>query len=177
MLKVWGVFQLIFPVLVFCIALSCGGIKLLFSRFVAESKKVERNVFLCLSTVLLCHLVFLLLPWEFCIFFAEPVSLFIIKNKSCTELLKIRLFHYSTCHFSRLHNGLLFRFQKKLLFQPGQVLLNRLQKLFHFYLMKFVWVEKGISITPVIAVYSMVISELCGVIFCLIYLVNVFFAF
>ena len=65
--KGMGVFQLIFPVLVFCIALSCGGIKLLFHALLPKAK-VERNVFLCLSTVLLCHLVFLLLPWGFVFF-------------------------------------------------------------------------------------------------------------
>ena len=36
--KGMGVFQLIFPVLVFCIALSCGGVQIAVSRFVAESK-------------------------------------------------------------------------------------------------------------------------------------------
>ena len=57
--KGMGVFQLIFPVLVFCIAL-----------FIYYKKQK--------------------LYWA----------------------VEIRLFHYSTCHFSRLHNGLLFRFQK-----------------------------------------------------------------
>ena len=39
--KGMGVFQLIFPVLVFCIALSCGGVQIAVSRFVAESNVVR----------------------------------------------------------------------------------------------------------------------------------------
>ena len=37
--KGMGLFQLIFPVLGFAISVSCGGIQIAVSRFVAESKK------------------------------------------------------------------------------------------------------------------------------------------
>ena len=89
--KGMGVFQLICPVLVFCIALSCGGIQIAVSRFVAESKS-RKECFLVLISSIIMSLSLSFITLGVLYFFAEPVSLFIIKNKSCTELLKYASF-------------------------------------------------------------------------------------
>ena len=128
--KGMGVFQLIFPVLVFCIALSCGGIQIAVSRFVAESKS-RKECFLVLISSIIMSLSLSFITLGVLYFFAEPVSLFIIKNKSCTELLKYASFTIPLATFHACITGYYLGF-KNFLFQPGQVLLSRLQKLFHF---------------------------------------------
>ena len=45
--KGMGIFQLIFPVLGFCVALSCGGIQIAVSRFVAESRNNKDKFLVC----------------------------------------------------------------------------------------------------------------------------------
>ena len=174
--KGMGVFQLIFPVLVFCIALSCGGIQIAVSRFVAESKS-RKECFLVLISSIIMSLSLSFITLGVLYFFAEPVSLFIIKNKSCTELLKYASFTIPLATFHACITGYYLGFKKT--FVPAwSGVVEQIAKVISLFILWLVWVEKGISITPVIAVYSMVISELCGVIFCLIAIFGErFFAF
>lgn len=164
--KGMGVFQLIFPVLVFCIALSCGGIQIAVSRFVAESKS-RKECFLVLISSIIMSLSLSFITLGVLYFFAEPVSLFIIKNKSCTELLKYASFTIPLATFHACITGYYLGFKKT--FVPAwSGVVEQIAKVISLFILWLVWVEKGFSITPIIAVYSMVISELCGVIFCLI---------
>ncbi|WP_370801654.1 oligosaccharide flippase family protein [Eubacterium ventriosum] len=174
--KGMGVFQLIFPVLVFCIALSCGGVQIAVSRFVAESKS-RKECFLVLISSIIMSLSLSFITLGVLYFFAEPVSLFIIKNKSCTELLKYASFTIPLATFHACITGYYLGFKKT--FVPAwSGVVEQIAKVISLFILWLVWVEKGISITPVIAVYSMVISELCGVIFCLIAIFGErFFAF
>ena len=47
-----GIFQLIFPVLGFCVALSCGGIQIAVSRFVAESRNNKDKFLVFVSSII-----------------------------------------------------------------------------------------------------------------------------
>ena len=85
--KGMGIFQLIFPVLGFCIALSCGGIQIAVSRFVAESKN-KANKFMILISSLIMSLMLSSLTTVCLYFYAQPISIHIIKNVQCYELLK-----------------------------------------------------------------------------------------
>ena len=174
--KGMGVFQLIFPVLVFCIALSCGGIQIAVSRFVAESKS-RKECFLVLISSIIMSLSLSFITLGVLYFFAEPVSLFIIKNKSCTELLKYASFTIPLATFHACITGY-YLGSKKTFVPAWSGVVEQIAKVISLFILWLVWVEKGISITPVIAVYSMVISELCGVVFCLIAIFGErFFAF
>lgn len=80
--KGMGIFQLIFPVLGFCIALSCGGIQIAVSRFVAESKN-KANKFMILISSLIMSLMLSSLTTVCLYFYAQPISIHIIKNVQC----------------------------------------------------------------------------------------------
>ena len=85
--KGMGLFQLIFPVLGFAISVSCGGIQIAVSRFVAESKNKNSKFMilissLVMSAVLSAFTAFILYKY------ALPISVNIIKNSQCYEMIK-----------------------------------------------------------------------------------------
>ena len=136
--KGMGVFQLIFPV----------------SRFVAESKS-RKECFLVLISSIIMSLSLSFITLGVLYFCAEPVSLFIIKNKSCTELLKYVSFTIPLATFHACITGYYLGFKKT--FVPAwSGVVEQIAKVISLFILWLVWVEKGISITPVIAVYSMV---------------------
>ncbi len=164
--KGMGIFQLIFPVLSFCIALSCGGIQIAVSRFVAESKSKSQCYLVFISSIIMS--LFLSGITCACLFyFAEPVSAYIIKNTDCAQLLKYAsiVIPLSTVHscISGYYLGL-----KKTFVPAWSSVFEQIVKLTSLYIMGMVWIGNDITITPLIAVYSMIISEALGVVFCLI---------
>ncbi|MFQ9516056.1 MAG: oligosaccharide flippase family protein [Eubacterium sp.] len=164
--KGMGIFQLIFPVLTFCIALSCGGIQIAVSRFVAESKSRAQSFLVLISSIIMS--LFLSLITCGCLYyFAGPVSIHIIKNSYCTELLK---YASITIPLAALHSCIsgYYLGLKKTFVPAWSSVLEQVIKLISLYILSIVWISNGISITPLIAVYSMILSELAGVSFCLI---------
>lgn len=163
--KGMGIFQLIFPVLSFCIALSCGGIQIAVSRFVAESKNAKERFYVFISSLvisafsslLVCGLLF---------HFSNEVSLYIIKNSVCVELLK---YASITIPLTALHScvGGYYLGLKKTFIPAATTILEQITKMIALLVLATVWIDKGIEITPLIAVYSMIISEAIGAGFCL----------
>lgn len=161
-----GIFQLIFPVLTFCVALSCGGIQIAVSRFVAESKSKSQSFLVLVGSIIMS----LILSSITCLIlynFATPISIHIIKNGVCAQLLKyasvtipMTAFHSCICGY---YLGL-----KKTFVPATSTIIEQVAKLFSLYIIGTVWIGNGIKITPLIAVFSMVISEFIGVIFCII---------
>ena len=164
--KGMGIFQLIFPVLGFCVAISCGGIQIAVSRFVAECKNNKDRFLVLISSIIMS--VFLSAAAAFALYcFANPVSAYIIKNNECALLLKyasitIPLTTFHAC-IAGYYLGL-----KKTAVPALSSIFEQVIKVAAIYILGMIWVNKGIKLTPVIAVYSMILSELGGVIFCLI---------
>ena len=164
--KGMGIFQLIFPVLTFCIALSCGGIQIAVSRFVAESKS-KAQCFLVLISSILMSLFLSLITCGVLYSYATPISLYIIKNSYCAELLKYASITIPLAAFHACVSGYYLGLKKT--FVPAwSSVFEQVVKLIALYILSIVWVSNGIFITPLIAVYSMILSELAGVSFCLI---------
>lgn len=164
--KGMGIFQLIFPVLTFCSALSCGGIQIAVSRFVAESKSKSQSFMVFISSIVMS----LFLSSLTCLglyYFAGPVSIYIIKNPQCEQLLK---YASLTIPMTALHACVAgYYLGLKKTFVPAfSSIIEQVTKVIALYILGIVWVGNNITITPLIAVYSMIISELVGSIFCLI---------
>lgn len=160
-----GIFQLIFPVLAFCTALSCGGIQIAVSRFVAESKNRSQSFLVLVSSIIMS--LFLSVLTCACLYsFAEPVSIHIIKNSYCAPLLKYASFTIPMTAFHACISGYYLGL-KKTFIPAGSTILEQIVKLVSLYILGAVWISQKISITPMIAVYSMMLSEFFGMIFCL----------
>lgn len=161
-----GIFQLIFPVLTFCVALSCGGIQIAVSRFVAESKSKAQS-FLVLVGSIIMSLFMSLFTCLVLYKFAEPISIHIIKNTACAQLLRYASITIPMTAFHSCISGYYLGLKKT--FVPAwSSVFEQIAKVIALYVMGMVWIGNGIEITPLIAVYSMIISEIAGVAFCLV---------
>lgn len=161
-----GIFQLIFPVLSFFVALSCGGIQIAVSRFVAESKS-KKESFLVLISSLVMSLILSTMTLGILYFFADSISGLIIKNNSCEQLLKYASFTIPLATIHACISGYYLGFKKT--FVPAwSGVFEQIVKIVALFVLWNIWSQNNISITPLIAVYSMIISEFFGMIFCLI---------
>ena len=161
-----GIFQLIFPVLGFCVAVSCGGIQIAVSRFVAESKDNAGKFMTLISSIIMSLCLSSLTT--LCLYtFAHPISEYIIKNSECAGLLR---YASITIPLTTLHACIAGYYLglKKTFIPAFSSILEQVIKVCSIYILGLVWVKNHIEITPLIAVYSMIISEMSGVIFCLI---------
>lgn len=164
--KGMGLFQLIFPVLGFAISVSCGGIQIAVSRFVAESKNKNSKFMilissLVMSAVLSAFTAFILYKY------ALPISVNIIKNSQCYEMIKYASLTVPLAAFHSCITGYYLGMKKT--FVPAfSTVLEQLAKVASVYIIGMVVITNKIEITPMVAVYSMIISEFIGVIFCVI---------
>lgn len=164
--KGMGIFQLIFPVLGFCIALSCGGIQIAVSRFVAESKNNASRFMIFISSIIMSLLLSGLTT--VCLFFyAKPISMYIIKNVECYELLKYASITIPLASFHSCVSGYYLGMKKTFVPAVSSVV-EQLVKVAAVYIIGMVCIGNHIKITPMLAVYSMIISECSGIIFCVI---------
>ena len=164
--KGMGIFQLIFPVLGFCIALSCGGIQIAVSRFVAESKNNASRFMIFISSIIMSLLLSGLTT--VCLFFyAKPISMYIIKNVECYELLKYASITIPLASFHSCVSGYYLGMKKTFVPAVSSVV-EQLVKVAAVYIIGMVCIGNHIKITPMLAIYSMIISECSGIIFCVI---------
>ena len=164
--KGMGIFQLIFPVLGFCIALSCGGIQIAVSRFVAESKSSKEKFLVFLGSIIM-SLALSVLTMGLLYVFADSISIYLIHNKHCTELLKLAAF---TIPLAAIHSciGGYYLGMKKTFVPAVSAIIEQIVKVVSIVIIGLVCTDSNIKITPIIAVYSMIISEIFGAGFCLI---------
>ena len=164
--KGMGIFQLIFPVLGFCIAISCGGIQIAVSRFVAESKNLKEKFLVLLGSIIM-SLALSVLTMGLLYVFADSISIYLIHNKHCTELLKLAAF---TIPLAAIHSciGGYYLGMKKTFVPAVSAIIEQIVKVVSIVIIGLVCTDSNIKITPIIAVYSMIISEIFGAGFCLI---------
>ena len=164
--KGMGIFQLIFPVLGFCIAISCGGIQIAVSRFVAESKNLKERFLVLLGSIIM-SLALSVLTMGLLYVFADSISIYLIHNKHCTELLKLAAF---TIPLAAIHSciGGYYLGMKKTFVPAVSAIIEQIVKVVSIVIIGLVCTDSNIKITPIIAVYSMIISEIFGAGFCLI---------
>lgn len=160
-----GIFQLIFPVLSFCVALSCGGIQIAVSRFVAECKNAKDRFFVLISSLFI-SLGISLVVCAIVYYLSQPISTYIIKNDDCNQLLK---YASMTIPLAALHSCVsgYYLGLKKTFIPALTTISEQVVKLIALVVLGTVWIDSNIEITPLIAVYSMIISEVFGAAICL----------
>ncbi len=161
-----GIFQLIFPVLTFCIALSCGGIQIAVSRFVAESRSRAHSFAVLISSLVMS----LLISCATCAVvycFSDSLAIHIIKNADCGPLLK---YASITIPVTAIHSCIAGYYLglKKTFVPAWSTVTEQIVKIAAIYILGILWIRQGIPITPMIAVYSMIFSEVAGALFCVI---------
>ena len=161
-----GIYQLIFPLYALSFSLTVSGIQTTISRFVSAKtasgdRGGARRIFhigMALSLALSLCMSFLLLHFHG--FLAENF----VKEPRSSELL--RLLAYAV-PFGSLHaciNGYYYGLKQAKIPAISEIL-EHLVRLGSVVLLCRIWTEKGIAITPAIAVYGIILEEFFAALF------------
>lgn len=161
-----GIYQLIFPIHTLCFALAVGGIQTAISRFVAARAAVKdeqgaRDIFLVatgLSTGIS------LLSSFFLFHYAGWFAVHILLEERCESLLKLMAVSVPMGTFHSCVSGYYFA-RKKTSVPAAAQLLEQCARVTSSYILFLVWTEKGISPSPVLAVFGMLGGELVSMLF------------
>lgn len=164
-----GIYQLIFPVFSLCHALSVSAIQTAISRHAAydystHSDKSAKKVLyagLFLSVLLSAAL------GAAVYFFAKPVALHFLKEERCIALLQIMALSLPLGAVHSSINGYYYGIQRASVPALSQ-LAEQLVRVLSVYLLALIAFGKGLPVTPVFAVYGMLLGEAASVLFCLL---------
>lgn len=164
-----GIYQLIFPVYALCTSLCTAGIHMAISRFTASNAAVgnQKGALESLQTGMTCSLFFSFLCFFILRVFARPISLFILQENRCEELLRIIAFALPLSAIHSCINGYYFGLKQTGIPAISQFL-EQIVRVAATWLLWQICVEKGFAITPVLIVVSMVIEESVSCLFCII---------
>lgn len=161
-----GIYQLIFPIHTLCFALSVGGIQTAISRFTAaraakKDPQGARDIFILSAglSVSIAVIVAILLYQN-----ASWFALHILLEESCTPLLKIMAVSVPMGTFHACVNGYFFA-RKKLSVPAAAQLLEQISRVGVTYGLFIIWTEKGIPMSPLLAVWGLLGGELVSMLF------------
>lgn len=155
-----GIYQLIFPISVFCYSLTTAGIQTVISQFVASkaSSENERGARDTLKTGLFFSLTLSIITSLFLYQNAGWLATYVIFEPRCTTLLKMLAF---SIPFECIHsciNGYYYGI-KKITVPAVSQMIEQTARVGSVILFYFMMLEKGIPVTPVIAVYGIIFGE------------------
>ena len=160
-----GIFQLIFPVFVFALAISCGGIQTAISRFTAASEsRKEARLYLYLGTVLSVALSFLC---AFAVYEnAGFLSRYLLEEPRCEDLLRIMALAIPFASIHNCINGYYYGLKKTAIPAASQ-LLEQIIRVAGVYVICMILTEEGKALTATTAVWGLFIGELASSLFCI----------
>lgn len=161
-----GIYQLIFPIYTLCYALAVGGIQTAISRLVAAKAALKdeqgaRDVFL-LSAALATTIS--ILTGFFLYRHANWFALHLLLEEQCTPLLKILAISIPFGVFHSCVNGY-YLARKKLSIPAAAQLIEQCFRVAASFVLFCIWLEKGIAITPKLAVFGLLAGELAAWLF------------
>lgn len=161
-----GIYQLVFPLYALTYSLTVSGIQTTISRFVsAKTASGDRKGALrILQSGLFLSLALSLVTSSLLFRFHHILAVSFIKEERCSKLLKLLAF---SVPFGSVHaciDG--YYYGRKCTSIPaiGQIL-EHILRFLSVFLLYSIWKEKGIPITPAIAVCGIIIEELMAALF------------
>ncbi len=164
-----GIYQLIFPVYALCLSLCAAGIQTAISRFTASSIAVDnkKRAIEVLQTGITCSFLFSMLCFCILYFFAQPISVFFLQESQCAPLLQTAAFAIPFASVHSCITGYYFGLKQTGIPAISQFL-EQIARVGVTWLLWQICLEKGIPITPSLAVTSMVIEEALSTFFCIV---------
>ena len=157
-----GIYQLIFPVYTLCYALAVGGIQTAISRLAAlKDEQGARDIFLLSATL---ATTISILTGFFLYRHANWFAVHLILEAQCTPLLKILAISVPFGVFHSCVNGY-YLARKKLSIPAAAQLIEQCFRVAASFLLFSIWSEKGIAITPKLAVFGLLAGELAAWLF------------
>lgn len=161
-----GIYQLIFPIYTLCYAIAVGGIQTAISRLTAAKAALKdeqgaRDIFL-LSTSLSAAIS--IATGFFLYRHANWFAIHFLFEEQCTPLLKILAFSLPFGVFHSCINGY-FLARKKTSIPAIAQLIEQCFRVAASFVLFFIWLEKGIAITPKLAVFGLLAGEIAAWLF------------
>ena len=163
-----GIYQLIFPIYLVCITISCLGIETSISKYCAEkfsqndTKSAKKylfcGLFLSLILSLICSLILH--------FKADFIAINIIHEKSCAPLLSLLAYAIPFAAVHSCINGFLYA-RKKTTIPAITQLVEQIARVSSVYIISAILIERSQEITPQIAVLGIVMGEIASTLFSL----------
>ena len=158
-----GIYQLIFPVMAICFALTSAGIQTSISRFVSRENGAGNPsgarryllVGLCISVFLSFFLGLFL--WNY----ADIIATFFLGESRCAPMLKILAFSYLPCSIHSCINGYYYGLKKAFIPSLSQ-LIEQLVRILSVYFLYLVAQSEGRSISFSLAIFGIVLGEIAG---------------
>lgn len=160
-----GIYQLIFPLFAFCLALSCGGLQTAISRYTASSKtdRIARN-YLTIGTTLSLVLSFCCAVFLFR--YADFLSLHLLGEARCEPLLRIMAVAIPFACIHACISGYYYG-RKKAGIPSASQLVEQLIRVLGVWLVCSILTEQQQEFTAAIAVWGLVFGEIASALFSL----------
>lgn len=160
-----GIYQLIFPLFAFCLALSCGGLQTAISRYTASSKtdRIARS-YLTIGTTLSLVLSFCCAIFLFR--YADFLSLHLLGEARCEPLLRIMAVAIPFACIHACISGYYYG-RKKAGIPSASQLVEQLIRVLGVWLVCSILTEQQQEFTAAIAVWGLVFGEVASALFSL----------
>lgn len=160
-----GIYQLIFPLFAFCLALSCGGLQTAISRYAASSKtdRIARS-YLTIGTTLSLVLSFCCAVFLFR--YADFLSLHLLGEARCEPLLRIMAVAIPFACIHACISGYYYG-RKKAGIPSASQLVEQLIRVLGVWLVCNILTEQQQEFTAAIAVWGLVFGEIASALFSL----------
>ena len=158
-----GIYQLIFPVMAICFALTSAGIQTSISRFVSRENGIGNlSGARCYLLVGLCISVFLsfflgLFLWNY----ADIIATIFLGEPRCAPMLKILAFSYLPCSIHSCINGYYYGLKKAFVPSLSQ-LIEQIVRILSVYFIYLIAQSEGRSISFSLAIFGIVFGEIAG---------------
>lgn len=158
-----GIYQLIFPVMAICFALTSAGIQTSISRFVSRENGIGNlSGARCYLLVGLCISVFLsfflgLFLWNY----ADIIATIFLGEPRCAPMLKILAFSYLPCSIHSCINGYYYGLKKAFVPSLSQ-LIEQIVRILSIYFIYLIAQSEGRSISFSLAIFGIVFGEIAG---------------
>lgn len=164
-----GIFQLITPVYAFCISMSCSGIQTAISRFVAEhsSENSKKDAVKILGAGLMMALTISIIISVIVNKFSYFISVNILQEARCEILLKYMTYSIPLDVIHSCISGYFIGLKRAGIPAVSQ-LIEQITKLVSVYIIVTVAADNNITVTPVVAVIGILISEAASSMFCIV---------
>ncbi len=163
-----GLYQLVFPIITLCYAISFAGIQTAISKYVAEGVASDSDGKSCtlqsiryLIAGLVLSIVLSILCEAVLFLGSDRIAVHLLGDARCGALLRILSYSILPASIHSCINGYYYGRKKTAVPAIGQ-LLEQFARVGSVYLMYIVTAEQGISLTATHAVWGIFFSELCG---------------
>ena len=161
-----GLYHLITPVLAISFAITCAGFQTAISKYVASTTKEKNNFLIAgmIPAVILSGIIAFFIYKN-----SLWISINILGDYRCSMLLKVASYSLVPSSVHSCINGYFYGLKKTSVPALSQ-LVEQLVRILSVYIFAVVLARENISITPVHAVWGIVLSEFAGMIFSLLFI-------